>query len=80
MKTFKRTSLPQSINYNGETYTPNMTSSAQLDTKREANKLKSQGEKVILVEVLSKNLRGKKDLYNLPYKPTKWIFTKKLNK
>lgn len=29
------------------------------------------------VDVLSKNLRGKTDLYGLPYQPTKWIFIEK---
>lgn len=40
--------------------------------------LKALGYKLIRVEVLSRNLKGKTDLHGNPYKPTEWIFTAKI--
>lgn len=40
-----------------------------------AAELKKQGRKAVLVKVLHRNLRGKLDLHNKPYKPTEWLFT-----
>jgi hypothetical protein len=42
-----------------------------------ASTLKKEGRKCVLVNVLSKNLKGKNDIHGKPYKPTKWIFTNK---
>lgn len=33
------------------------------------------GKSVVAVKVLSKQAKGKTDLFNQPYKPTTWIFT-----
>ena len=80
MKTFRKTSLPDEIIYNGERYTLDMTTSRLTELSRSNPKtiierLKRQGTKSVLVQVLSNNLKGKTDLYGNEYKPTEWIFT-----
>ena len=80
MKTFKRTYIPESIKYNGETYTMNATISGAMSANNTRpvtvlEALKSTGKKGVLVEVLSLSLKGKTDLHGQEYKPTKWIFT-----
>lgn len=82
MKTFNRTFLTDTINYNGETYHNNPFISAAMELnntklKDIATELKKQGRKAILINCLSKNLKGKKDLYGQPYKPTRHIYTTK---
>jgi len=70
MKTFKRTYLPKSINYNGKKYTYDAQKSAS------ANMVVSLGlGSCVCVEVLSRNLKGKLDFHNQPYKASKHIFT-----
>lgn len=70
MKTFKRTYLPEYINYNGKKYIYNAQESAN------ANMVASLGlSGCVCVEVLSRNLKGKLDFHNQPYKPSKHIFT-----
>lgn len=80
MKSFNKTSLPELVVYNGETFTLNTTISAgmalsgtSLDSVQRA--VKSTGKKCICVNVMSKNLKGKTDLHGKPYKPTQHIFT-----
>jgi len=63
MKNFNRTYLPDAINYNGETYT--------YKPSDQNNTLK----KHICVSVLSRNLKGKTDLFNRPYTANKFIYT-----
>lgn len=80
MKTFRRTYRPEKIKYNGETYTPNATISGAMlasRTKPEAVAMavRTTGKKAVLVEVLSRNLKGKTDLHGKPYEPTKHIYT-----
>ena len=80
MKILKRTSLPESIKYNGETYFHNVAISASMNISRTHPKkvieaLKSTGKKGVLVEVLSTRLKGKTDLYGNLYQPTKSIYT-----
>lgn len=80
MKTFKRTSLPEEIKYNGETYRQNSTITGGMmasNTRPEKviDALKSTGKKGILVEVLSSKLKGKTDLHGQPYRASKFIFT-----
>jgi hypothetical protein len=36
--------------------------------------LELAGNKIVLCNVLSKNLRNKTDLHGQPYKPTQWVF------
>lgn len=72
MKQVSRTSLPDTINYNGKEYILNRELSSALhdgkifDTKR-----------CIQVNVLQRTLKGKRDLHGKPYQPTKWIYTQK---
>lgn len=80
MKTFKKTYLVESINYNGEVYTKNTVISSSMNASRTRPEkiieaLKTTGKKGVLVEVLSNSLKGKTDLHNKPYQPTKWIYT-----
>ena len=80
MKQYSRTHLPDSIEYNGETYKVNIEISGVMrDNNTSFNTiaatLRKEGRKAVLVNVMSKNLRGKTDLHGKPYQPTKWIFT-----
>ena len=78
MKTFNRTSLPESIKYNGETYIRDNTNIYANDgIYRQIQTLKASGKKVIQVNVLSRNLKGKTSTFNKPYEPTKWLYTTK---
>lgn len=77
MKSFSKTYLPQTIEYNGELYSRyiscgDINTLTQLESK--VKDLKLTGCKVVMCNVLSKNLRGRLDLHNKPYKPTQWIF------
>jgi len=64
MKTFHRTFLPKSIDYNGRTY--------YKETARES--VTPNNYYTILVKVLPTSLKGKLDLHNKPYKPTEHYF------
>lgn len=80
MKTFKRTSLPESITYNGEIYTQNARISGSMIascTKPEKviEALRTTGRKGVVVEVLSSRLKGKTDWHGKPYRPSQFIFT-----
>ena len=80
MKTFKKPSLPESISHNGSEFTLNTSISSAMHLNntpisRIAQTLRSEGRKAVVVEVLSRSLKGKTDLHGNPYKPTKWIFT-----
>lgn len=54
MKTFYRTYLPESIKYNGKIY----------------GRYNEVSDDFVIVKVLSRNLKGRTDLYGHPYKPT----------
>lgn len=80
MKTFKKTFAPDSINYNGDTYTINIEISASMNVSRTnpqkvIDALKTTGKKGVLVEVLSTRLKGVTDLHGNLYKPSKFIYT-----
>lgn len=80
MKTFNRTYLPDSVVYNGITYTYNaaLTAAASINNTSHtfiSNQLKLQNRKAVCVQVLSRNLKGKTNLYGKPYQPTQHIFT-----
>jgi len=82
MKTFNRTSLPETIKYNGETYTNDLTFANMVKTycgKIMMGSVEplatSQGKKAVIVKVLSSSLKGKTDLYRQPYQPTEWVYT-----
>jgi len=71
MKTFSKYELPDVIFYNKKTYKVNVSLSSDymLGNKPELPK------GAILVNVLSKRLRGKTDIFRQPYTPTPFIFT-----
>jgi len=80
MKQYNKTYLPDEITFNGESYKANgristavMLNNTSLKTVQ--NTLKMEGRKMIVVNVMSKSLKGKSDLYGHPYKPNKHIFT-----
>ena len=80
MKHFNKTYLVDSINYNGENYYCNAAMSGAMSANNTkpslvSQVLKKEGRKGVLVNVLSKELKGKTDLHGQPYKPTKWIYT-----
>jgi len=80
MKTFNRTFLVDAITYSGEIYHRNdaITSAMEKNNTNLKNisfALRLQGRKAILVNCLSKNLKGKTDLHGRPYKPSKHIYT-----
>lgn len=81
MKTLSRTYLPETIEHGGQTYTLNRF--CTIGWERNNTPLshitrelkKDNNRKAILVKVLAKNLRGKLDVHNKPYQPTRWIYT-----
>lgn len=80
MKTFNKTYLPDEVTYNGEKYALDVLTSSLMNVsntnpKTIIERLKRQGKKGVLVQVLSNSLKGRTDLYGKPYKPTQWIFT-----
>lgn len=80
MKQFNKTYLPDTITYAGKVYTLNVEISAGMvanntSLKTIAATLKQEGRNAVLVNVMSKNLKGKLDLHNKPYQPSKFIFT-----
>ena len=80
MKTYNKTFLPESINYLGIELKMNSLESSAMNANNTNPKtivqtLKKENRKAVLVNVLSKNLKGKTDLYGKPYQPTKWIYS-----
>lgn len=82
MKTFNKSFLPEKIMYNGKIFVCNYSVSADINIQNksvlsiENEAIAITGHKnIILVNVLSKNLRGKTDLHGNNYKPSRWIFT-----
>lgn len=80
MKTFKVSSLPDSINYKGVDLRLNAFVSGAMNNSgtmpNVINKtLKKEGRIGVLVLCLSPRLRGKSDLNGNPYQPTKFIYT-----
>jgi len=80
MKQYNKTYLPNEITYNGNAYKTNarITSSMianNTSVRVISETLKKEGRKMLVVNVLSKNLKGKTDLYGKPYQPNKHIFT-----
>lgn len=79
MKNFYRTSLPESITYNKVRYvsTGKTVDSLKLEgttLSTFVSTMKFAGKRVILCNVLSRNLKGRTDLHNQLYKPTQWLF------
>lgn len=77
MKQFTRTGLTH-IKYNGHLFTPVCKYFiTKADKISFINECKEQGIKVISVLVLSKNLKGKRDLHGNYYQPSEWLYTSK---
>lgn len=73
-----RTSLPGSITLpGGVTLDKRIHYMPGIGLSRSAliAKIKARGGKYRLVEVLSRNLRGRNDLHGSPYRPSTWILT-----
>jgi len=81
MKIFNRTSLPESIKYNNKVYTLNTSISNLLNQNIKIDDyvqiFKSLNKNMIQVNVLSRRLKGKRDLHNNLYKPTEWLYLEK---
>ena len=75
MKTFNRTYLPDSVTYNGLKYTLEQSCANANSSKYDVMDLMCKGKKVIQVNVLSKNLKSKTDLFGQPYRATTWLFS-----
>ena len=71
MKTFKKTSLPKQLNYQGQIFEMN----ASLTYHYNGIKKPDTKRKTVAVHVLSTNLKNRMDFHGKPYQPTKWIFT-----
>lgn len=75
-----KTFLPETIEINGKTYIPNRKLSSEYMMGKISNVGLQMLEKVnkinvVVLPVLSKNLRNRTDLHGNPYQPTKHIFT-----
>lgn len=73
MKTYKKTQLPEEVDYNGQTYHPdnNLTIKYRMEgmtTKQLEKAMKKEGKKAVIVSVLAGKDVGKE-------KPTEWVFT-----
>ena len=80
MKIFNRSYLPETITYNKVEYKYNPSISGAMNANNTSlsfiqTQLRLQGKIAVLVNVLSRNLKGKTDLHSMPYNPTKHIFT-----
>jgi hypothetical protein len=80
MKTFNKSYLPETVKYNGNTYTENTTITTAMNksgtpAKQVLTALKSTGKKGILINVLNKRLKGVKDLHGNFYEPRPHIYT-----
>ena len=78
MKTFNRCNLPETITYNKTVYKVDKSINEVLTlTKYLTAYILAQkflGKKVVLVNVLSRNLKGRTDLHGKLYKPSQWVF------
>jgi hypothetical protein len=79
MKVFHHDHLPNSVEYNGGTYVynPLLDVSLKSNPAIKTPEIKQLTKQAICVMVLEKQLKGRKDLHNRPYKPRPYYFTKK---
>ena len=81
MKTFSKDHLPEKVLYNGKTFTYNHNLTIGWERNNtplahiQKELKKDGGRQAVVVKVLAKNLRGKLDIHNQPYKPTEWLFS-----
>lgn len=85
MKTFSKTHLPDTVSYDGKEYYLNMAVTLAVERNGTplrllSDTLKKEGRRAVLVKVMSRNLKGKTDLHNRPYKPSEWVFTTETSK
>ena len=73
MKTFDRANMPETIKYNNKVYY--YLSGAHEKKNVIAAFCKSEGLKMIGVNILSARLKHRTDLHNQPYRPSQFIFT-----
>lgn len=78
VKQFNRTSLPETINYNGSVWYYDPTDWTEYtDSNYNLKETKLVRGKHIVVNVLSRNLKGKRDAHGNLYKPSRFVFTKR---
>lgn len=84
MKVFERTMLPEVLTYNGRIYRCDFKMSALFCVdnmepyfRTKERELKPLGYRLIVMSVLSRNLRGKRDLHGNYYQPSLWLFKTK---
>jgi len=70
MKQYNKTHCPDTITYKGETFTLDI---AATNAHKAGERL--PGKCHVLVNVLSKNLKGRTDLYGREYKPNVFIYS-----
>jgi len=70
IKRMSKTYLPESITHLGKEF----KRVCALNIDGAAKELQANGNHVIVLSVLSKNLKGRTDLHGNPYKPTQWVF------
>lgn len=83
MKTFKKSSLPDTIEYKGHALKLNMDAlykPEEINGKRQtpfeaANELQRKGFVVCLVECLANNLKGRVNFHGEPYTPQTYIYS-----
>lgn len=80
MKTFKRTSLPDSVTVNGIELKLNTAISVGMamngtHPNKIAKSLRKEGRQCAMVLVLPKTLKGKTDLHGKQYEHTRHVFT-----
>jgi len=73
IKRMKKDYLPETIEHLGYTFKP-IIGIGTTDAEKFAREKQAEGKRIILLSILSKNLRGKTDLHGKPYTPTKWVF------
>lgn len=75
----KKTFLPDIFRYNGWEYRLHPEATAAFDANpwswEATDKWYDKGLRPLLIEVLSRNLKGKLDANNKPYQPQRYVFT-----
>ena len=72
MKLFNRTSAPDTIKYNRREYHRSRTTERKLLL---TGYCANHGIKLIQVDVLHRNLKGRENLYNKPYQPVTFYYS-----
>lgn len=68
--------LPETITHNKKLYTRVKSDfDHDMSTQEKVKILESEGKLVLVAKVLPRNLRGKQNLHNKPYRPSEFLFT-----